>query len=114
MGFGVLREGSHGDGALRSIRKLIASQRGVRNVFNLVIHNYGENVWIGSVDIEVDGDMPAAEITKLTRIIIRKTADLGVRMSSVGICGTHLSDPENAEMWDEILNILASRPEPQA
>ena len=95
----------------KSIRKLIASQRGVRNVFNLVIHNYGENVWIGSVDIEVDGDMPAAEITKLTRIIIRKTADLGVRMSSVGICGTHLSDPENAEMWDEILNILASRPE---
>ena len=64
----------------KRIRRLIASQRGVRNVFNLVIHNYGEDVWIGSVDIEVDEDMTAAEATKLSRRIRRLIASQrGVR-----------------------------------
>ena len=92
-------------------RKLIASQRGVRNAFNLVIHNYGEDVWIGSVDIEVDEDMTAAEATKLSRRIIQKAAEQNIRLTSVGICGTNLNEAHNAELWDRILAHIEDHPE---
>ena len=95
----------------KRIRKLIASQRGVRNAFNLVIHNYGEDVWIGSVDIEVDEDMTAAEATKLSRRIIQKAAEQNIRLTSVGICGTNLNEAHNAELWDRILAHIEDHPE---
>ena len=95
----------------KRIRKLIASQRGVRNAFNLVIHNYGEDVWIGSVDIEVDEDMTAAEATKLSRRIIQKAAEQNIRLTSVGICGTNLNEAHNAEIWDRILAHIEDHPE---
>ena len=95
----------------RKIRKMIASQKGVWNVFNLVIHNYGENVWIGSVDIEVDVSMTAGELTKLTRRIIKNAADQGIRLTSVGICGTNLDEAQNAELWDRILKKVGQFPE---
>jgi hypothetical protein len=95
----------------KRIRKLIASQRGVRNAFNLVIHNYGEDVWIGSVDIEVDEDMTAAEATKLSRRIIQKAAEQNIRLTSVGICGTNLNEAYNAELWDRILAHIEDHPE---
>ena len=95
----------------RKIRKMIVSQKGVWNVFNLVIHNYGENVWIGSVDIEVDVSMTAGELTKLTRRIIKNAADQGIRLTSVGICGTNLDEAQNAELWDRILKKVGQFPE---
>ena len=95
----------------KRIRKLIASQRGVRNAFNLVIHNYGEDVWIGSVDIEVDEDMTAAEATKLSRRIIQKASEQNIRLTSVGICGTNLNEAHNAELWDRILAHIGEHPE---
>ena len=117
-GLEMLREcvskllGKHADPELQTrIRKLIASQRGVLNVFNLVIHNYGEDVWIGSVDIEVDANMTAAELTQLSRRIIQKVADHGVRLTAVGICGTNLTEAHNAELWDRILARIGKHPE---
>ena len=95
----------------KKIRRLIASQRGVLNVFNLVIHNYGEDVWIGSVDIEVDEDMSAAEVTKLSRRIIQKAAGEGIRLTAVGICGTNLNEGQNAALWDRILARIGRHPE---
>ncbi len=95
----------------KRVRQLIASQNGVLNVFNLVIHNYGEGVWVGSVDVEVDADMSAGEATKLSRRIIRKASEEGIRLTSVGICGTNLDEGQNAALWDRILAHIGRHPE---
>ncbi len=94
-----------------NIKKLIVQEPEVLNVFNLVIHNYGEEQAVGSVDIEVDETMTAVETTKLVRRIMRNSSLKGVRISSIGVYGSSIRDPEAAEMWDRILPVIRSRPE---
>ena len=94
-----------------NIKKMIVQEPEVLNVFNLVIHNYGEELVVGSVDIEVDETMTAVETTKLVRRIMRNSSLKGVRLSSVGVYGSSLRDPEAARMWDSILPVIRSRPE---
>ncbi|MBQ6149112.1 MAG: cation transporter [Oscillospiraceae bacterium] len=109
-GIGIIREcttkmlGSRIDPEDRKrIISMIAGYDEVLNVSNLVLHNYGEGNLIGSVDIEVDDEMTAAEISSLSRRIINKAEKMGVVITSVGISGTDLSDPETIRMSDLIV-----------
>jgi len=77
----------------------------VLHVSNLMLHNYGEGCDVGSLDIEVDENLTAAEISRLTRRIIRSAAEQGVTLTSVGISGTNTTDPEALRMWDEIIAV---------
>lgn len=85
-------------------RSLLIMEEGVLNINNLVIHNYGENRFVGSADIEVDENMSAADITRLSRRLIRHAAREGLTLTSVGVSGTNITDPEAAEIWDTILD----------
>lgn len=95
----------------RRVKKRIAEEDAVLNVFNLVIHQYGEELSIGSVDVEVDEAMTAAETTLLVRRIRLMSEELGVTLSSIGICGANIRDAHKAEMWDRILGIVKTHPE---
>ena len=86
-----------------NIRRVLIMENGVLNICNLVIHNYGENRYIGSADIEVDENMKAADITRISRRLIRRAAREGLLLTSVGVSGTNISDSEAAEIWDTIL-----------
>ena len=88
----------------RRIKQELITEDGVLNVCNLVVHSYGEDVFIGSVDVEVEEDMKASEVTRLSRRLIRKAAEQGLTLTSVGICGSNLSDPKATEIWDTILD----------
>ena len=104
--------GSKGDPELyRRVKEMIVSEEDVQNVFYLTLHNYGEELSVGSVDIEVDEGMTAAETTKLVQRIRRKLAGSSVRLASVGIYGTDIGKPENARMWDKVLEIVRCHPE---
>ncbi len=92
---------------LEAAKKLIIEEDGVSNVFNLVIHNYGEGVLIGSVDIEVDEHMTAGQIRRLTANIIEKAKTIDLNLTAVGIIGSSLSSPAARELWDRILEIVA-------
>ena len=96
---------------IRNVKRQAARVPGVRSVFNLVIHNYGEGVLVGSVDIAVDNNMSVEESTGLVRKIKRRSEELGVRMASVGVYGISLSNPDHAAMWDQILSIVVAHPE---
>ena len=93
----------------KRIKTMIIMEDGVYNVSNLVIHNYGESVYVGSVDIEVDKDMRAGEIGKLSRTLIQKADELGLTLTAVGISGTDASSPEANRIWDEILDVIRQR-----
>jgi cation diffusion facilitator family transporter len=107
---GLMREcgnkllGAKGDPQLvHQIKEMVAEEPEVQNVFHLTLHNYGEELCLGSVDIEVDEGMCVTETTRLMRRIRRRAAEKGVRLTSVGIYGT---DSRDAEMWDKILEIV--------
>ena len=89
---------------------MVAEEPEVLNVFHLTLHNYGEELCLGSVDIEVDEGMSVSETTRLIRRIRRRAAEKGVRITSVGIYGT---DSRDTEMWDKILETVRTHPEIQ-
>lgn len=87
----------------RMIISIAAEFDEVLNVSNLMIHSYGEGCYVGSLDIEVDETKTAVEISRLTRRIIKRAAEHGVILTSVGICATNTTDPETVKAWDNII-----------
>ena len=77
----------------------------VLNISNIMLHNYGEGQYVGSVDIEVDEKLTAAEISRLSRHIIREGEEIGVVLTSVGISGTNVTDPEAVKIWDAVIDL---------
>lgn len=92
----------------KKILTMAANMPEVLNVSNLIIHNYGEELCVASMDIEVDENLTAAKISQLSRRIIRKADDLGVMLTSVGISGTNTSDPDTIKAWDKIIRIAST------
>lgn len=90
----------------KKIKNMIITEDGVYDVPTLVIHNYGEEVYVGSAEIEVDENMRASEITKLSRDIIAKADKLGLTLTAVGVSGTNTGSPEADRIWDTILDIV--------
>ena len=88
------------------IKSAICMEEGVLNVNNVYIHNYGENIYIGSVDIEVDEKLTAKDISILSRNIEKKMKEHNLTLTTVGISGTNITDPKAIEMWDKILEVV--------
>ncbi len=89
----------------RIINLLIAEDE-VLNVCNLILHDYGENIYVGSVDIEIINTMSASDVSLLTRRLIRKAEKAGVWLTSIGICGTPVTDPRAVRIWDTVLDTV--------
>lgn len=104
--------GAKGDPELyRRVKKMVVEEPEVQNVFSLTLHNYGEELCVGSVDVEVDDQMTVTESTQLMRRIRRNAARVGVVLNSVGIFASNIGDPQKAAMWDHILEIIRKHPE---
>lgn len=93
------------DDERKRIAAIAAGFDEVMHVSNLVMHNYGENCYVGSLDIAVDEKLTAAEVSRLSRRIIRKAEEQGVTLTSVGISGVNTTDPEAVEIWDRIIDV---------
>ena len=95
----------------KKIINMIVLEEEVLNVSNLIIHNYGENNYVGSVEIEVDEKMNAAEIAKLSRKIVDLAAKQDLILTAVGISAVNVSDPRASIAWDKIISIITKHPE---
>ncbi|MBQ2049412.1 MAG: cation transporter [Spirochaetales bacterium] len=91
----------------RKIRQMIIIQDGVLNVSNLVIHDYGEGTKIGSVDIEVDGDLRANEICRISTELKGLARKEGLILTSVGISGSSDSSAETDAIWAQVVESVA-------
>ena len=92
----------------RKIRQMIIIQDGVLNVSNLVIHDYGEGTKIGSVDIEVDGDLRANEICRISTELKGLARKEGLILTSVGISGSSDSSAETDAIWAQVVESVAN------
>ena len=87
-----------------------AGMPGVLGISNLVLHNYGRERYVGSMDVEVEESTSAAEIARLSRRIIRAAEKLGITLTSVGVSAANTSDPETVQLWDDIIRLAARHP----
>lgn len=98
---------------LRDIKKEVLDMDGVHGVFDIILHNYGPNVLIGSLHVNVYDTMNAHDIHGLTRSISEQMyAKHGIIMT-VGVYAIATGDNRRAELQSKVMQALAKHKEIQ-
>ncbi len=93
----------------KDIKEFISSFPGVYGAYDLIVHNYGPEDMQGSVHIEVDDDLSAVDIQKLTRKIAFQTYDkFNVTLTGIGI---YARNEQHGEIRADIESIVAKYPD---
>ena len=93
----------------RGIRKTVCQEPLVHGAYDLLIDDYGPDLTIASIHVEVDDVLTAAEIDALTRRLQQAVyAEHGVVLATVGIYSRNTSDDAIASMRSEITRLVMS------
>lgn len=93
----------------RKIRESICEIEGVHGAYDLILHNYGPDKFMGSVHVEVDASKNADEIDNLSRRITHTIyAKYGVIIEAVGIYSRDDIHPETSGMREKVSDIVFS------
>lgn len=90
------------------IRKEVMDFEGVRGVFDLILHNYGPDVKIGSLHISVYDTLSAHDIHLLTRKISTRMFEQHGIVLTVGIYAVATGDNRRAELQSKVLQVLTA------
>lgn len=91
----------------RKVKESVNSFDEVHGAYDIVLHNYGPERYLGSVHIEVDDTMTAHQIDALTRSITEKVyLDTGIILTAVGIYSNNSSDEHLMKMRNEIAGLV--------
>ena len=77
----------------------------------MMLHNYGPNKIIGTVHIQVNDDMTAKEIHKLTRQILYAIYEEFGIILTVGIYASNTDNEDAKEIKESLDEIIAKYPE---
>ena len=92
---------------VHAIKSEVSSMEGVQGVFDIILHNYGPNVSIGSLHIGVPDTMNARQIHGLTRKISETMmANHGIIMT-VGVYANATGDDKYARLQKDVIQTLA-------
>ena len=93
----------------KSIKSLICSFEEVHGAYDLILHNYGPNTYLGSVHIEIDETLDAGQIDDLSRRIASQVySEYGIIMEAIGIYSVNTTDPEVIAIRRHVMNMIYS------
>lgn len=91
----------------KKVKECVNSFDEVHGAYDIVLHNYGPERYLGSVHIEVDDTMTAHQIDALTRSISEKVyKETGIILTAVGIYSNNSSDEHLMKMRNEIAGLV--------
>ena len=93
---------------LSQIKKEVNSFDGVHGVFDIIVHNYGPDVQIGSLHINVLDTMNAHQIHGLTRRITEEMFDRHGIIMTVGVYAVATGDNKRAELQHTLMQAAAA------
>ena len=93
----------------KQIQKEVSDFEGVHGVFDLILHNYGPDVKIGSLHINVYDTMSAHEIHGLTRKITMYMIERHNIIMTIGVYAIATGDNRRAELQSKVMQTLAAR-----
>ncbi len=96
---------------IKDIKHEIMEVDGVRGVYDIILHNYGPDVMIGSLHISVLDSMSAHEIHGLTRRISNMMFDRHGIIMTVGIYAVATGENQRAELQSKVMKALAAHKE---
>lgn len=92
-----------------AIKDTILEEEQVQGVYDLILHNYGPDRYVGSVHVAVDESLSASEIDKLERDIAQKVfMKHGIALTGIGIYSVNSKDETVVKMRDMISRIVMS------
>ena len=96
---------------VREIKQEVGAFEEVHGVFDIILHNYGPNLLIGSLHVNVYDTMNAYEIHGLTRRISEQMyAKHGIVMT-VGVYAVATGDNKRSQLQSTVMQSLAKHPE---
>lgn len=93
------------------IKKEVSEIEGVHGVYDLILHNYGPDVKIGSLHINVYDTMPAHDIHGLTRRITTAMYERHGIIMTVGVYAVATGDNKRTELQNKVIQTLAANEE---
>ena len=93
------------------IKKEVSAFEGVHGVYDLILHNYGPDVKIGSLHINVYDTMSAHEIHTLTRKISTHMYDKHGIIMTVGVYAVATGENRRAELQTKVIQALTAHKE---
>lgn len=96
---------------VKDIVKEVSSFEGVHGVFDIILHNYGPNVLIGSLHVNVYDTMDAHEIHGLTRHISELMYEKHGIIMTVGVYAIATGENHRAELQSKVIQTLAKHDE---
>ena len=88
------------------IKKEVSDFEGVHGVFDLILHNYGPDMKIGSLHISVYDTMSAHEIHGITRNIAMQMMERHGIIMTVGVYAIATEDNKRAELQSKVMQAL--------
>lgn len=96
---------------VHDIKQEVGAFEGVHGVFDIILHNYGPNVLIGSLHINVYDTMSAYEIHGLTRSITEQMFERHGIIMTVGVYAIATGVNKRSELQSAVMQALAKHPE---
>ncbi len=93
------------------IKEEVSEFDGVHGVFDLILHNYGPDVKIGSMHVNVYDTMSAHDIHGLTRKISMQMYERHGIIMTVGVYSVATGENKQTELQTKVLHIIASHKE---
>ena len=94
-----------------AVKETITGIAPVEGAYDLILHNYGPDLLIGSVHIEVPNTMNAAEIDQLERDIADRVVEAhGVVLTGISIYSVDVTDQEIIAIREDIRRRVTSHP----
>ena len=93
---------------LSQIKKEVNDFDGVHGVFDIIVHNYGPDVQIGSLHINVMDTMDAHQIHGLTRRISEEMFDRHGIIMTVGVYAVATGENKRAELQHKLMQAAAA------
>ena len=96
---------------VHSIKQEVGAFEGVHGVFDIILHNYGPNVMIGSLHINVYDTMDAHDIHGLTRRISEQMYERHNIIMTVGVYSVATGENRRTELQSKVMQTLAKHQE---
>ena len=96
---------------VKEIVKEVGEFEGVHGVFDIILHNYGPNLLIGSLHVNVYDTMDAYEIHGLTRRISELMNERHGIIMTVGVYAIATGENRRAELQSKVMQTLAKHDE---
>ena len=94
---------------VRNIKKAVVAHEGVVGAFDVVLHDYGPDSYLGSVHIEVEDTLPVSKFDDLSRTIQEDIIDqFGVYLSAIGVYSVNTKDSDVIALREDVKSIALS------